>query len=169
VVKVVGGSVPTQFVPSVEKGVRAQMERGVAAGYPLVDCRVTLVDGKAHSVDSSDAAFQTAGALALREAAKVAPVSLLEPVQAVTVTVPDEYVGAVMSDLSGRRGRVTGTESVGNERSRVSAEVPELELLRYAVDLRALTAGTGRFTRRYVRHDPMPEHEARKAMEAARA
>ena len=169
VTKVVGGAVPTQFVPSVEKGVRAQMERGVAAGYPLVDCRVTLVDGKAHSVDSSDAAFQTAGALALREAARTAPIALLEPVQAVTVTVPDAYVGAVLSDLSGRRGRVTGTESVGNERSRVSAEVPELELLRYAVDLRALTAGTGRFTRRYLRHDPMPEHEAREALDAARS
>lgn len=161
-VKVVGGSVPTQFVPSVEKGVRAQLERGVAAGFPVVDLRVTLVDGKAHSVDSSDAAFQTAGALALREAARAAPIALLEPVQAVVVTVPDAYVGAVMSDLSGRRGRVTGTESVGAERSVVSAEVPELELLRYAVDLRSITAGTGRFTRRYLRHDPMPEHEARK-------
>jgi elongation factor G len=163
-VKVVGGSVPSQFHPSVEKGVRAQMERGVAAGFPVVDFKVTLVDGKAHSVDSSDAAFQVAGALALREAAKVATMSLLEPVQAVRVTVPDDYVGAVMSDLSGRRGRVTGTESVGGERSVVSAEVPELELLRYAVDLRAITAGTGRFTRHYLRHDPMPEYEARKAM-----
>ena len=165
-VKVVGGSVPVQFHSSVEKGVRTQMERGVAAGFPVVDFKVTLVDGKAHSVDSSDAAFQVAGALALREAAKAGTVSLLEPVQAVTVTVPDGYVGAVMSDLSGRRGRVTGTESVGGERSAVSAEVPELELLRYAVDLRAITAGTGRFTRRYLRHDPMPEHEARKAMSA---
>ena len=165
-VKVVGGSVPVQFHSSVEKGVRTQMERGVAAGFPVVDFKVTLVDGKAHSVDSSDAAFQVAGALALREAAKAGTVSLLEPVQAVTVTVPDGYVGAVMSDLSGRRGRVTGTESVGGERTMVSAEVPELELLRYAVDLRAITAGTGRFTRRYLRHDPMPEHEARKAVAA---
>ena len=163
-VRVVGGAVPAQFVPSVEKGVRAQLERGVAAGFPVVDVRVTLVDGKAHSVDSSDAAFQVAGALALREAARTAPISLLEPVQAVAVTVPDAYVGAVMSDLSGRRGRVTGTESVGAERSLVSAEVPELELLRYAVDLRSITAGTGRFTRRYLRHDPMPEQEARKVL-----
>jgi elongation factor G len=165
--KVVGGAVPSQFIPSVEKGVRAQMERGVAAGFPVVDIRVALVDGKAHSVDSSDAAFQTAGALALREAAKAGKVSLLEPVQAVTVSVPDEYVGAVMSDLSGRRGRVTGTTSVGGDRSEVSAEVPEVELLRYAVDLRSLTAGTGRFTRSYVRHDPMPDHEAQKAIAAA--
>ena len=167
--KIVGGAIPNQFIPSVEKGVRAQMERGVAAGFPLVDIRVTLVDGKAHSVDSSDAAFQTAGALALREAAKATKINLLEPVHAVTVVVPDEYVGAVMSDLSGRRGRVTGTESFGGERSRVSAEVPEIELVRYATDLRALTAGTGRFTRSYLRHDPMPEYEAQKALVAAKA
>jgi elongation factor G len=169
VVKIVGGSVPTQFIPSVEKGVRAQMERGITAGFPLVDIRVTLVDGKAHSVDSSDAAFQTAGGLALREAAKAAKIALLEPVHAVSVTVPDEYVGAVMSDMSGRRGRVTGTESVAGERSRVSAEVPEIELVRYAVDLRALSAGTGRFTRTYLRHDPMPEYEATKALAAVKA
>jgi elongation factor G len=167
--KIVGGAVPNQFIPSVEKGVRAQLERGVAAGFPLVDVRVTLVDGKAHSVDSSDAAFQTAGALALREAAKSAKINLLEPVHAVSVTVPDDYVGAVMSDLSGRRGRVTGTESIAGERSRVNAEVPEVELVRYATDLRALTAGTGRFTRSYLRHDPMPEHEAQKALAAAKA
>jgi elongation factor G len=167
--KIVGGAIPNQFIPSVEKGVRAQMEKGVAAGFPLVDIRVTLVDGKAHSVDSSDAAFQTAGALALREAAKSTKINLLEPVHAVSVTVPDEYVGAVMSDLSGRRGRVTGTESIGGERSRVNAEVPEIELVRYATDLRALTAGTARFTRSYLRHDPMPEHEAQKALAAAKA
>jgi elongation factor G len=164
--KIVGGAIPNNFIPSVEKGVRTQMERGVTGNFPLVDVRVTLVDGKAHSVDSSDAAFQTAGALALREAAKAAKVALLEPVCAVAVTVPDDYVGAVMSDLSGRRGRVTGTESVGNERSRVGAEVPEIELIRYATDLRALSAGTGRFTRVYLRHDPMPDHEAQKALAA---
>jgi len=167
--KIVGGAIPNQFIPSVEKGVRAQMEKGVAAGFPLVDIRVTLVDGKAHSVDSSDAAFQTAGALALREAAKSTKINLLEPVDGVSVTVPDEYVGPVMSDLSGRRGRVTGTESIGGERSRVNAEVPEIELVRYATDLRALSAGTGRFTRGYLRHDPMPEHEAQKALTAAKS
>jgi len=146
--------------------VRAQMERGIAAGFPVVDIRVTLVDGKAHSVDSSDAAFQMAGALALRDAAAGASIQLLEPLQQVTVTVPDDYVGAVMSDLSGRRGRVTGTISVGNERSQVSAEVPEVELMRYAVDLRAITAGTGQFRRSYLRHEPMPEHAATKTLAA---
>lgn len=154
--KVVGGSVPRQFVPSVEKGVRAQAARGVAAGHPLVDVRVTLLDGKSHSVDSSDAAFQTAGALALREAAADTRVQLLEPVAEIRVLVPDDYVGAVMSDLAGRRGRVVGTEQESGERTRIRAEAPEIEIGRYAVDLRSLTHGTGRFDRAYARHEPMP-------------
>ncbi|MFJ2115864.1 elongation factor G-like protein EF-G2, partial [Streptomyces sp. NPDC087850] len=155
--KVVGGAVPRHFVPSVEKGVRAQAARGVVAGHPLVDIRVTLLDGKAHSVDSSDAAFQTAGALALREAADAAPIHLLEPVAEVTVLVPDTYVGPVMSDLSGRRGRVVGTEQTGAGRTSVRAEVPELEIGRYAVELRSVSHGTGRFSRAYARHEPMPQ------------
>jgi len=158
--KVVGGSVPRQFITSVEKGVRAQMERGVAAGYPVVDLRVTLVDGKAHSVDSSDMAFQTAGALALKEAAKGTQIHMLEPVDELGVLVDDEYVGAVMGDLSGRRGRVVGTEPVGSGRTLVRADVPQLEITRYAVDLRSLSHGTGTFTRTYVRHEPMPHQLA---------
>jgi elongation factor G len=158
--KVVGGAVPRQFIPSVEKGVRAQAARGVALGFPVVDIRVTLSDGKAHSVDSSDAAFQTAGALALREAAADCPIHLLEPVDEVGVLVPDAYVGPVMSDLSGRRGRVLGTEPAGAGRSVVRAEVPEIEIGRYAVDLRSLSHGTGRFSRHYARHEPMPAQVA---------
>lgn len=153
--KTVGGVIPGTFISSVEKGVRAQMQKGLAAGFPVVDLRVTLVGGKAHSVDSSDAAFQAAGALALREAAAAGRIQLLEPVSSVSITVSDEHVGAVMSDLSGRRGRLTGTSS-GGELTEISAEVPDQELLRYAVELRALTAGTGQFRRRYLRHDPVP-------------
>ncbi len=165
--KVVGGSVPRQFVASVEKGVRAQAARGVASGNPLVDVRVTLVDGKSHSVDSSDAAFQTAGALALREAAADTRVALLEPVAEVGVLVPDDYVGAVMSDLAGRRGRVVGTEQATGERTLVRAEVPEIEIGRYTIDLRSLTHGTGRFDRAYARHEPMPPQLAARIRETA--
>jgi elongation factor G len=159
--RVVGGAVPHNYIPSVEKGVRAQLERGIVAGYPVVDLRVTLFDGKAHSVDSSDAAFQTAGALALREAASAAQVVLLEPVDEIVVRVPDTYVGAVMSDLSGRRGRPLGTDTdEDGEHSLVRAEVPALELVRYAVELRALSSGSGTFRRTYARHEPMPAHLA---------
>ncbi len=165
--KIFGGAVPNQFIPSVEKGVRAQMERGAVAGYPVVDIRVTLTDGKAHSVDSSDMAFQIAGGLALKEAAKNGQVALLEPVLELGVLVPDEYVGAVMSDLSGRRGRVSGTEPVGSGRTLVRAEVPETEVVRYAIDLRSLSHGTGTFTRSYARHEPMPQNLAQKVLAAA--
>ncbi|MFJ4486242.1 elongation factor G-like protein EF-G2 [Streptomyces longwoodensis] len=166
--KVVGGAVPRQFIPSVEKGVRAQAAKGVASGHPLIDVRVTLLDGKAHSVDSSDAAFQTAGALALREAAADARIHLLEPVAEVSVLVGDDYVGAVMSDLSGRRGRVLGTEQTAGGRTVIRAEVPEIEIGRYAVDLRSLSHGTARFDRRYVRHEPMPAQVAERVREQAR-
>ncbi len=160
--KVVGGAVPRQFIPSVEKGVRAQMEKGVSAGYPMVNIRVTLLDGKAHSVDSSDMAFQMAGGLALREAAAATKVSLLEPVDLVSVLVPDELVGPVMSDLSGRRGRLLGTDKVGDDRTLVKAEVPQVEITRYAIDLRSLSHGAASFTRSFSRYEAMPESAAAK-------
>jgi elongation factor G len=164
--KVVGGAVPRQFIPSVEKGVRAQMEKGVSngagLGHPVVDIRVTLVDGKAHSVDSSDHAFQMAGALALRDAAAAVPVNLLEPVDFVSVVVPDELVGAVMSDLSSKRGRVLGTDRGVDDRTVVNAELPQVELARYAIELRALSHGAGSFTRSFARYEAMPESAAAK-------
>ncbi|WP_327675752.1 elongation factor G-like protein EF-G2 [Kitasatospora sp. NBC_00458] len=153
---VVGGAVPRHFIPSVEKGIRAQLGKGVATGHPLVDIRVTLTDGKAHSVDSSDSAFQTAAALALRDAAEHAVIRLLEPVAAVGVLLPDDYLGAVLGDLSARRGRVLGTETAGPGVTLLRAEVPELELARYPVDLRSLTHGTAEFSRSHLRHEPMP-------------
>ncbi len=167
--KVVGGAVPRQFIPSVEKGVRTQMERGVVAGYAVQDIRVTLYDGKAHSVDSSDMAFQTAGALALKDAAEKGAVSLLEPVDEIAALVAADYVGAIMGDLSTRRGRVLGSEPVGvGGRTLIKAEVPALEIVRYAIDLRSLSHGTGTFSRRYVRHEPMPSHIAAKVQEDAK-
>jgi elongation factor G len=167
--EVVGGAVPRQFIPSVEKGIRAQAAKGLGSGHPLTDVRVTLLDGKAHSVDSSDAAFQTAGALALREAAAEARLHVLEPVAEVTVLIGDAYVGAVMSDLSSRRGRVLGTEQTEGGRVLVRAEIPELEIDRYAVELRSLSHGTADFHRRYLRHEPVPEHAVRRLREKAAA
>jgi elongation factor G len=164
--KVVGGAVPSQFIGSVEKGVRAQLDHGFGESrLPVVDVRVTLVDGKAHSVDSSDAAFQHAGALAVKDAAAGADPALLEPIAAVEITVPDAHVGAVLSDLSGRRGRVTGTvpdetARLGMERTIVHAEVPDAELVRYAIILRSLTAGTGRFSRSFARLEVVPSNVA---------
>ncbi|ABD10738.1 translation elongation factor 2 (EF-2/EF-G) [Frankia casuarinae] len=159
--EVVGGAVPRAFIPSVEKGVRAQMAQGVRTGHPMVDLRVRLVDGKAHSVDSSDMAFQIAGALALKDAARAAGVVVLEPILAVDVLVPDEYVGAVMGDLSTRRGRVVGMEPIpgrprATPRAVIHAEVPASEMIRYAIELRSLSHGTGSFTRNHRGYEPMP-------------
>ena len=142
------------------------MEQGVLAGYPMVDIKVTLYDGKAHSVDSSDMAFQKAGRAALRDAAAKAQVLLLEPVDEVSILVADDYVGAVMSDLSSRRGRVLGTEAVAGGRTLVKAEIPELEVTRYAIDLRSMSHGTGSFSRSYLRYEPLPSHLADKVATA---
>jgi elongation factor G len=165
--KIVGGVVPRQFIPSVEKGVRSQMEQGVIAGYQMVDIRVTLYDGKAHSVDSSDMAFQKAGRAALRDAVQKAKGVLLEPVDEVSVLVGDDFVGGIMSDMSSRRGRVNGTEPVGSGRTLIKAEVPELEIIRYSIDLRSLSHGTGSFSRTYLRHEALPSHLADKVAEEA--
>jgi elongation factor G len=155
--RIVGGTVPSQFHGSVEKGVRTQAERGISGDRPIVDIHVTLVDGKAHSVDSSDAAFQAAGALALREVAAAAGTRVLEPWCEVQVVVPAEYVGAVMSDLSGRRARVTGSDAdPDRDLTTVRAEVPEVELLTYPGVLRSVTHGTGSFTRRPMGYEPAP-------------
>ncbi|MGQ0837473.1 elongation factor G-like protein EF-G2 [Actinokineospora sp.] len=155
--RVVGGSVPHQFISSVEKGVRAQLDRGLQGTHPVVDIRVTLVDGKAHSVDSSDAAFQTAGSLALKDAAGNGGIALLEPVDEVHVRLPDEHLGTVLGDLSARRGRVLGTAAEDAGYSVIHAEVPAAALLRYAIDLRSLTSGAASFTRDFTRFDPLPE------------
>ncbi|ONI74962.1 elongation factor G [Actinosynnema sp. ALI-1.44] len=157
--KIVGGAIPNQFIPSVEKGIRAQLERGLVSGFPVVDIKVTLVDGKAHSVDSSDAAFQTAGSIALKEAAAAGQITLLEPVDTVSVRLPDEHLGTVLGDLSSRRGRVLGTEADPSPGySVIRAEVPATQLIRYAIDLRSLSSGSATFTREFSRFDPLPQN-----------
>lgn len=158
--RVVGGAIPHQFISSVEKGIRSQLDAGLSDGHPMVDIRVTLVDGKVHSVDSSDAAFQTAGSLALKDAAGKSKVVLLEPLDEVTITVPDDHLGTILGDLSSRRARVLGTEPDQAGGTVIRAEVPVSELLRYAVDLRSLTSGTAWFERRFSHYDTMPENVA---------
>ena len=161
--RVVGGSVPRQFIPSVEKGVRSQMSHGLETGYPTVDLRVTLTDGKAHSVDSSDMAFQTAGGLALRDAATRAGTCLLEPLDEVEVLVADGLIGTVMGDLSARRGKVLGSDPADEPGMVVvRAHVPQLELRRYAADLRSLSHGSASFTRAFARYERVPEQVSSK-------
>jgi elongation factor G len=167
--KIYGGAIPNQFIPSVEKGVRKAMEDGLVAGYPVVDIRVTLYDGKYHTVDSSDMAFQIAGGLAMKDAAANAEIALLEPVLELEVLVPDGYVGDILGDLSSRRGRVVGTDPVGTGRTLVRATAPETEVVRYAIDLRSMTRGRGSFARRFSHYEELPSHLAAKVIEEAKA
>jgi elongation factor G len=156
--KIVGGAVSRAYIPAVAKGIEEAMARGGVNGHPVVDVRATLVDGKEHSVDSSEMAFRAAGRLAFREAmAKAAPV-VLEPIARLDVTVPNDLLGDVMGDLNSRRGRVQGTEPDEVGEQVVYALVPESELLRYAVDLRSLTGGRGRFTMEHDHYDVLPSH-----------
>ena len=166
--EVVGGAVPRQYIPSVEKGVRAQLEKGTISTYPMVDIRVILDDGKSHPVDSSDMAFQSAGSLALKEAAKAEKVALLEPIDEITVTVGDEYLGAVMTDVGNRRGQLLGTDSGETGTTVVRALVPQSELMKYAIDLRGLARGSGSFTRAFHGYELMPPQAAAEAIKACK-
>jgi len=167
--KIVGGVIPRQFIPSVEKGIRNQLEKGVIAGYPMVDIRVKLVFGKYHPVDSSDLAFQMAGAQALREAAaKAGTTALLEPLDKVTVTVDEQYMGAVMTDISGRRGQLLGTDADEAHHTIIRALIPQSELSKYAIDLRGLARGSGSFTREFHGYEILPQMIADQMIAAAK-
>jgi elongation factor G len=159
-----GGSIPSQFIPAVEKGVLEAMEAGPVAGYPVKDVRVTLVDGSFHPVDSSELAFKLAGGLAMKEALHEAHPVLLEPIMLVTVSVPDEHVGDVIGDLNSRRGRPQGMEPSGST-TEIKAEVPMAEMLGYAPDLRSITQGQGDYTLELLRYEAAPGHLAKQVLE----
>jgi len=153
--EIVGGAIPRQFIPAVEKGVRETCERGVIAGYHLTDIRVSVVDGKYHTVDSSEMAFKTAGSLALRAAVQAAKPILLEPIMTLNVTVPDQFVGDVMGNLNSRRGRVAGVEARGHAEV-IKAHVPMAEVLSYASDLTSMTGGQGSFDMEFSHYEEAP-------------
>ena len=163
--KIRGGSIPTEFIPAVEKGVEEALENGVRAGFPMVDVRVTLVDGKYHDTDSSEIAFKVAGSLAFQEAAKRAKPVLLEPVFAVEVVTPEEYMGDVIGDLNRRRGRVHGMEPRGNAQV-VTAHVPLSEMFGYATDVRSMSQGRATYTMQFDKYEEVPPNIAEKVVEA---
>jgi elongation factor G len=166
---IVGGVIPRQFIPSVEKGIREAMREGPLAGYPVVDVGVRLVDGKHHSVDSSDAAFQMAGILAFRNAVAKADPVLLEPILSLELTIPDEHTGAVMADLSSRRGRILGTDAASHGRTLIKAQAPESELATFAAEYRALSAGRGELTMAYSHHEEAPPQIAKRLLQEREA
>jgi elongation factor G len=162
--KIKGGAIPTEFIPSVEKGVEEAMGNGVKAGYPMVDIRVTLVDGKYHDTDSSEIAFKMAGSIAFKEAARRAKPVLLEPVFKVTVTTPEEFLGEVIGDLSRRRGRIEGQEMQGNALA-VTAYVPLSEMFGYVTDLRSNTQGRASSTMQFEKYEEVPPNVAERVVE----
>ncbi|MDQ3241992.1 MAG: elongation factor G, partial [Actinomycetota bacterium] len=157
--KVRGGSVPAEYIPAVGKGIEEALETGVKAGYPMVDVRATLTDGKYHDTDSSEIAFKIAGSLALKEAAKRAKPVLLEPVMAVEVVTPQDFVGDVFGDLSRRRGRVESQEPRGNAVA-VTASVPLSEMFGYATDVRSMTQGRASYSMQFDRYEEVPNNIA---------
>jgi elongation factor G len=163
-----GGAIPKNFIPSVEKGIRAAAERGYLAGFPVVDFRASLYDGKYHDVDSSDMAFKIAGSLAFKEGMKQARPSLLEPIMHVEVYAPDQYSGDIMGDLSSRRGRISGSEARGANVV-VKAQVPFAEMLSYANDLTSMTQGRASYNMEFSHYDFVPNEIAEKVIAQAKA
>ncbi|MDO8588641.1 MAG: elongation factor G [Armatimonadota bacterium] len=170
--KVVGGSIPRQYIPAVEKGIRDAMDRGILAGYPVVDIKAEVYDGSFHTVDSSELAFRLAGVIAFENAVQKAQAVLLEPIANIDVIVPEEFMGDVIGDLNAKRGRILGMESVGNGKQRIRATVPESETKRYAIDLRSIARGRGWFKAERSHYEETPAHisqqiiaEAKKARE----
>jgi elongation factor G len=162
---IVGGAIPKNYLPAIEKGIREAAEKGIQAGYPATDFKVNVVDGSYHEVDSSDQAFRIAGSLAYQEAAMKAGPVVLEPILEVEVDVPEAFTGDVMGDLNGRRGRIAGIESLGNGRQCIRATVPMSEMTRYALELRSITRGRGRFRTRFSHYEEAPHTVAQPLIE----
>jgi len=166
--KIFGAAIPNQFIASVEKGVRKTLEEGVLAGYPFVDVRVTLYDGKYHDVDSSDIAFQIAGSMAFKDATTEAGIVLLEPIVNLKVHVPEDQMGDIIGDMNAKRGRILGMEPQGNGSTVVVAQVPQAEVLRYASDLRSMTGGRGTFEMTFSHYEEVPPHVTDKVVAQAK-
>jgi elongation factor G len=166
VVEIKGGSIPKQYLPAVDKGIQEALQRGIVAGYPVVDVRATVYDGKYHSVDSDELSFRMAGIMAVRAAAPSLAPTLLEPIMRVVVRVPEELMGDVIGDLNAKRGRVLGMDSDGASRV-ITVEVPLAEMQRYSIDLRSITSGRGSFTMELERYEEAPPQEAQKVIAAA--
>lgn len=155
--KIVGGTIPREYIPAVEKGIKEALDSGVLAGYPVVDVKATLFDGSYHEVDSSEMAFKIAGSMAFKEAAKKAKPVLLEPIMSVEVVTPEEYMGDVMGDLNARRGKIQSMEKRGNSQV-IRAEVPLSEMFGYATDLRSKTQGRATYTMQFSRYEEVPKN-----------
>jgi elongation factor G len=166
--EVVGGAIPRNYIPAVEKGVREALAVGYLAGYPMVDVRVTLYDGSYHDVDSSDMAFKIAGSLGFKNAVEKAKPVLLEPIMNMDVTVPDECMGDVIGDLNSRRGKVLGMETKGHSQV-IKSRVPMAEVLKYAPDLRSITSGRGEFQMGFSHYEEVPPHLSEKVIKEAKA
>lgn len=164
---IVGGAIPRQFIPSVDKGIREAMSRGILAGYPVVDVKATCYDGSFHSVDSSDLAFQLAGTLAFQAAAAKANPVLLEPIMELEITVPEEFMGDVIGDINTKRGRVLGMEPIGGGRQVIKVQAPQAEILRYSIDLRSIARGRGKFTAKFSHYEEVPAHVAQQVIAEA--
>ena len=166
--EVVGGSIPREYIPAVEKGVVKTLQEGVVAGFPVVDVKAVLYDGSFHDVDSSGISFEIAGSFAVRKGVMDANPQLLEPVMLLRVTAPDAVTGDVIGDLNGKRGRILGMIP-GNGNTVVEAEVPQAELLRYATDLRSITQGRGAYTVEFDHYEVVPQNITQKVIEEAKA
>jgi elongation factor G len=163
--KIVGGKVPKEYIPAVDLGIQEAMESGVLAGYPVVDVRVSLVEGSYHDVDSSEMAFKVAGSMAFKAGMQKAKPKLLEPVMSVEVVTPEEYLGDVMGDLNSRRGHVLGLEPRGNAQA-ITARVPLATMFGYATDLRSTTQGRATFTMQFDRYEDVPPSIAGEIVDA---